>query len=687
MQPRRDWIFSEVRRKFRRFVDSDGKWLTPPAINAHPDPRVYVQVALPYLLGTDEEKKLAENLLLSEGVTDRLTRQDRCAFTPSYVCVLLNLVGDQLPKGVRQLLLDRVANRLLHFASLDLRHHGYNDNHVTLATAALVLGGELSGQKQAVEEGRANLLNFRDTFLRRGFMHETNDCYIPHTLYTTAAVAEWSRDPEIRQLALDCEARIWADWIGHWHPNLARKPGPSARDYTGGRLHPLSVNTALWTVFGDKFGQPAYPPADAFAESLPPEHHFAYNGNPSDGTWDLGFIAWLAAHTYHIPEHLGALMYDRSYPHTICGTHEVGNVTETLSREVQTEKGKEQQREILPEEIPFSAREIFTYQYQEKDWAMGTASQRMIGNCGNNNWGVSYRKAAPLARTSDQGMIFCSFTINEKDTTGFHSFSLAPGADVQPLKVGVEHWFDCGRYAALQHERTSLVLYRPLLRDQHKIEALATSIIFPLCYKNKIDRIDLGDTEVRDFEAESTVLGDLFVQDGPLYIGIRPLLPVSMPAGVRVRVERSEFWGKVHFYSYRGPATDVEAHDLCRVGGGFLCEVATRDDFPTLEAFKSWFRRGEFIDEQQFFMRHVRYHREGLDLAMRWDILVDNIMYRAINGREHPLPRFSCTGIAPESLPWMTGDVSGLDHFRWAQTQSRRTSNWPDFPLKWGSEK
>jgi hypothetical protein len=699
MLPRRDWIFSEGRRCFRRFVDDDAKWLSPPGANSQPDGRVYVQMALPYLLGNEMERHLAERLLLSPEVTDRLMRSDRCAFTVEYVSTVLYAAGKFVPAGLRATMVERIGTNLLYYASQDLRHKGVNDNHVTMGTSSLILGGQLTGNKEAVEEGRANLRNFRDTFMRRGFMHETNDCYIPHSLYPIAAVAEWAEDEEIRQLALDCETRIWVDWIGHWHVNLSRKPGPSARDYTNGRLNPLNFCVALWAIFGDRFGQPVYPPSDLFAGELPASRSFQFNGNPNDGTWGIGFLARIAAHPYHLSAKLGELIYEKAYPHIICGTHETATSPESTLRLVRDENGAEKAKpRIIPGVMPFSAREIFTYQYQEKDWAMGTASQRMIGNCGNNNWGVYYRKAAPLEKTKDQGLVFCSFTINEKSTTGAHKFTMDPNDPVARNTEDVEHWFDNGRYAAMQHERTSLLLYRPRIHERHAVTSLATTILFPLCFGNSIERLEMGDRVIENFTGESETLCDLFIQDGPLYIAIRPLMPryvairsetpVTIPADIRVRVEREPFWGSVHFYSYRGPALALEEVDLCRIGGGFLCEVATRDDFPSLAEFKAWFRRGKVLDEQTTFMRQVRYHREGLDLALRWDTWSDNIMYRALNGRTYPMPQFSCTGIKPEDVPWLTGDVSGFDHFDWAERQMvRKQINWPDYPFKLNSAK
>lgn len=313
---------------------------------------------------------------------------------------------------------------------------------------------------------------------------------------------------------------------------------------------------------------------------------------------------------------------------------------------------------------------------------MGTASQRMIGNCPNNNWGIYYRKAQPLDRTADQGLVFCSFTINEKDTAGVHEFSMDPSDPISKNHEDVEHWFDNGKYAAVQHERTSIMLYRPRVHEMHRVSALSTSMVFPLCFGNHIQTMHFGDREISDFNGESSELCDLFIQDGPLYIGIRPLIPVDLPADIRVKAHRHSTWGLVDFYSYRGPAVQLEELDLARIGGGFLCEVATVEDFTTLNEFKTWFRAGKVVDEQDVFMRHVRYHRDGLDLGLRWDVWADNIMYRTLNGREYPMPKYQCTGIDPEKLPWLTEDVSGMDHFSWLQKQSSRGRiNWADRPL------
>jgi hypothetical protein len=675
MSPRREWVFEMIRKHFRQYLDENANWQSPPANSKNPDPRVLAEVSLPFLLGSPADRALGIKCIQHPDVQKRL---NACAFTTEYLLTVIFAAGDAFPQDLKEELRTAMRGKLTRYASRDLRHHGYNDNHVTLATSTLILGGQFTGDAEAIEEGRANLLNFRDTFLRRGFMHETNDCYMPHSIYPIAAVAEWCEDEEIRELALACEARMWVDWLGHWHVNLARKPGPSARDYTGGRLDPIGFNAGLWCILGERFGQPVLPIADIFLDEVPEDRQFGYNARRDDNTWMQGFLARICAHGYHIPEEIAALAYDRHYPHLIRGTHEVGNFMETAHIPGSDNKTPPPLKGI----VPFAAREIYTYQYQEEDWAMGTASQRMIGNCPNNNWQIAYRKASPLTRKRDQGLIFCSYTINDKlCTEERHTFQLDPEDSRPQNPEDVVHWHDNGRYAAVQHEKTSIMLYRPRPHDRMHLKSLATSLIFPLCFGNTVEKILLGDQEIQDFTGESKDLCNVYIQDGPLYIGIRPLFPNRLPAETRVKAIRQPFWGVINFYNYQGDALNQEEKDLCRMGGGFLCEVADRKDFASLEDFKAWFEQGEIVDHQEFFMREVRYHRADLDLGLRWDVWGDNIMYRTLNGREYPTPKFECSGVEPSTVPWLTGPTSGMDHFRWSQRQTQRHLGWPDHPL------
>ena len=135
MKARREWIFENVRRGFRRFVDADGNWRHPPGANPEPDWRVIVQVSLPYLLGDGRDRALARKFLLHPVVQRRI---NACSFTTEYVLAVMHGAGEAFPGDLRETLRDRIGRDLLHYATKDLQHHGYNDNHVTLATPRIM---------------------------------------------------------------------------------------------------------------------------------------------------------------------------------------------------------------------------------------------------------------------------------------------------------------------------------------------------------------------------------------------------------------------------------------------------------------------------------------------------------------------------------------------------------------------
>jgi hypothetical protein len=323
----------------------------------------------------------------------------------------------------------------------------------------------------------------------------------------------------------------------------------------------------------------------------------------------------------------------------------------------------------------------------EADWGMGTADQRLLGSCPNNNWQVSYRKTRPLNDIRQQGSWSCSYTINDKCMAEEHHLEMIEGRPESTMLHGPVHFADAGRFAGIQHQRTAILLYRPRPLENWKMSSLALTLLYPLHYGNQVDGLWLGDESVKDWCAESATAADVFVKDGPVYLGFRPLIPPwredvdgpPLSCELRIKVERRGLWGCVQFFNYRGPTIAVRREcDLARLGNGFLVEVATADDFPSLDAFRRWFRQSRVVDDTFHWQRQVRYHRDAgagqpvLDLGLRWDAWQDRIISRVLNGRTVPEPVFSCTGIDNRRLPWLTGRPADADATAWLPTLVNR---------------
>jgi len=677
---RRERLWSAIRERARSLFDNEARFIGPLGGRTSQDPRIPLQLAGPMLLGDETQRAFANEVLRNNPV-----KIGQCSFSTDYTLATWHNASHRLDADVRAMLLEKFAAGVGHYAKLDLQHHGVNDNHVTLATSSLVLAGELVGDREAVEQGRCNLLNLRDTLLRCGVIHEANDCYFWHTMYSTAAVARWAKDEAIRDLATKAEARLWAEHAAFRHPNLGRKIGPSARDYTKHRLHPRHANTALWYVFGDAVTVPAMP-LMYVSDTDANDHAFDWShASSAEQAWTLGFLARVSAQSYVVPNAAAAIMADRAYPHTVSVLNETGHFPEGYTVDHDGAEGCEQAFHHL-NAVQFPGREHTLYAHMERDWGMGTGDGRMIGGCPNNTWQLSYRKARPLEKTWQQGHWWCSYTINDKTAVEDHTFHLAPPSETGNGQT-TEYWFrsasqprrtvqfnDMGRYAGMQHERTSVMLYRPRPIEAYAVTSLALTLCYPTVWRNDCDELWFGDQRIDNWAGESAEAEDIFIKDGPIYAAFKPLLCRPLDAPARLRAERrNDDWSLIHLISYEGEAVDLsEEARLSQIGSGFICEVATEDDFDSLDAFKRWFRTGRVLDETHFWTRQVRWARPGLTLGMRYDVWNDHIMYRMVNGRRMRQPEFECTGIDNTQLPWLTEDVSDWDHIDWAIEQARR---------------
>lgn len=689
-------LWARIRPACRQFFDADGHYdgnAFQPGMDRQYDQRVVVEFAIALLHGDAADRELAEKALRSNDL-----RLPYCAFNMDYVLALWHTGGDRLTKETRQWLLGEMEAACVTsvtapeiagggaggYAASHSGHnlrgtqwHGYNDNHVSLATSALILSGELFDHREDVEAGRCVLRQMRDTLLRRGFIHEANDCYLPHTMYPLASIVAWAKDEECRELAQAGLDRIWSDLLGHWHPNLGRKLGPSARDYTEGRL-----SSKGWVMlFSHVFGSDVLPAwlnlDDIFSpETAPLERRMEWPHGGGQG-WNLGFLARIAAQPFVVPDVLAPWVNEKPYPFEIIGTNEFGNMLE-IHEEVRPEGTKIQHG---LHNVQFAGGPHLLTTYLEEDWGMGTADQRLLGGCPNNNWQLSYRKQRPLADIRQQGNWFCSFTINDKCVSEENHLQYIEGMPDSKTLHGPVHFADGGRFAGLQHQRTSLLVYRPRPLENWAISSLALSLVYPRHFGNDVDELWLGDERIENWSGDSASAAEIFVKDGPLFIGFRALTPPwredlngPKPTGFapRLVVEQRGLWGCVHMETYRGEPIAVRQEcDLARLGNGFVVEVATEQDFANLEDFKAWFRKAQVADDTFHWQRQIRYHRDAahgqpkLDLALRWDAWQDRILFRALNGRSLPEPMFACTGLDNAALPWLTGEVSGEDHFSW----------------------
>ncbi len=158
-----------------------------------------------------DDREIAEANAILRGLDVR-----PCHFTPITFLQILSLHGPGVETDTRRSMLEYVRAALGPMASDRLHVTMYNDNFAALACYALVVGGELLNDGPALEEGRSKLRGFAEHFRRRGTVMEYGSpTYTPVNTHVFASLSAHAADPECRNLARQCEVRMWAEIASH----------------------------------------------------------------------------------------------------------------------------------------------------------------------------------------------------------------------------------------------------------------------------------------------------------------------------------------------------------------------------------------------------------------------------------------------------------------------------------------
>ena len=88
-------------------------------------------------------------------------------------------------------------------------------------------------------------------------------------------------------------------------------------------------------------------------------------------------------------------------------------------------------------------------------------------------------------------------------------------------------------------------------------------------------------------------------------------------------------------------------------GSGFVCEIASSDEYASFEAFREKISGSTIIDEyignvhsRWNTVRHTRYERKGLVLENEYSPCSEGIRYLTVNGKYISKPRIMVSGIS-----------------------------------------
>jgi hypothetical protein len=587
-------------------------------------------------------------------------------FEASAAAGLLAEHGPRLDADTRAFLIQVLVGNAACAQTADFQFHGYNDNMPVMWTWAQLYAGENFDRPDLLKIARANLHQLKDLFRRRGAVSEYGVGYSTHRQGGLARIVEHSRDPEIRQLARDLEARVWAEIAGHWHPGLGEVVGASMRGGT-----PInSENHALFIqVFGREIERPWMPQESQWGTQAPvvelghdpAKYVFAY---------PFGFAAEFASVTYHVPDAVAELFYRKDIPFRFACTAETGYVNEgVFCKQVPvygqggiliTTKLTDEVVEI--EDCPqHGAQPHQLVTWHGRHYGLGSSTTNMFTT--SHALRCNYRRRETPRGLEDMGVCCLRYNINGKVPGGRlpNRYPKSPEDQPPPAENYCQLYRDMGRHFCLQHENTVLCLSTPDYREYWDVKELRLDLLF-LQQAGQVRHWEIAPDGSR-----------IDLNEGAVYFSIRPLIGRHLERSEAIRVREINEWLVISLYNYDGPARAFRKREIAKLGNGFVLEVRDAEDCASFAAFQAQMAEARVLDRLYGGRRRVHYVRPDLRLSTHYGPYTHTVMQASINGLERPWEKLSFSNGIEQTLPFMDDKPAvGFEDWDWIATQMGR---------------
>ena len=575
--------------------------------------------------------------------------------SPSYECGFSPMAAQQVllkhEKSMSPEARDWVLQYLRNYADRNNSvFNGYNDNTPAMATFVRLVHGEMFEDEERVQTGLDSLYVLRDMLHRNGFLSEfVSPTYSPISVLALAEIATHVKNPEAVQLALDCEARVWAELVSHFHAPTAMLAGPSARSYMVDSSGGVSnARMQFHHVFGDV----------CFVNNVnslfpgPPEMEL----HPSVPFMQCSAL-WLASADYHVPDQVAEAVYERPLPDTVIGTRDGGEGTHVkYIRD--------------PATNTFTAERLSTHRnaahhnaittYLTENYSLGTSTRRYGTGAQSEILFATYPRRKPARCMQDVGTVFARYIINEKQP-GQTNYNVILEKKIPRTLLQNE-----GFCWAMQKGNFALFFSRPDGLSCDDISSLKQTVILP-CLFGEPEEIWLGDRKLESFSGQSEERVPVFIREGDIFMAVTPLNHsegLERPHAVTLANEND--YGVISLYNYQGPAKDFDPEDLIGVRNGFAFEIADKSEAGSFSEFRKQASALELVDNVSVNVRHVRVLYKGNDLHATYSLHTQGIRCATVNGKPLPETKFETRAFDVDRLPFMVGEhiPESLDWYR-----------------------
>ena len=614
---RRSAVYSKHREFCRDYFDDDGRFRFERPV---PDTRSGLFHAFSFLHGDEADVRLA-NRLIAQAPIDREAFKSLHKFYPMLAAELLNHHGERLEAEQR----DRLTNVLkaaTEGRAQERRPGGYNDNHPLLEAGSILAGAAVVPTDTAVLATATGALEQTLRLLdRRGFLSEyTSPTYSPISMLCFAEIAEFCPSERARELARECEHRLWLEIASHWHPATCSLAGPHSRAYQIDLLaHLHNAHLLMYLVFGGD-AVPIHPLNHLFPyyDERQVRHHCL-------DEFLQGATEWHLAPTYHVPDEAVELAWAKPNPTTVIATSEFG--------EFPRSRGTEYPDPETPF-YEFPAGHTVCTTYLTDRFALGTSRREFLQGEPDTNVHLAFARNSPARSIADVATLYPALLVGRFD----------PDRDTRPPNRG--------RALTVQSEGRVMTLQRPRVSwGGKRVDDAATEIdriqlsLFLTCFHDRTETVRIGEQTLDGLEGESTAPEPVFIRDHGVYLAIHPLMLTDHGREAAIRVRAINGYLDIGLISYEGEPRTFSDFELCNTLTGFVLAVSDEGEWPDFDAFCQAEAAAEIVDWQHRPSRRETIYRcGGRELAMEISPISEGLKYAAIDGRLAPEPRFSVNG-------------------------------------------
>jgi len=542
----------------------------------------------------DPEKPHVGNFIWLAGDTE-VTDLNAVQFVLRNLLPLLVTYDRMLPIDLLDACHQSVHLALIEEERLDVAPT-YTNIHL-MSLFSLIIGGQWLKDSHFLEVGHKRWSAFARYTLKSGAPHEYNSTnYCAVDLSTLAALYKLVGDKKIQLQTHLLYERFWLHIGLHFHRPTSQFSGPQARSYwlpmTTGKSMMANL---LWRQTGWK----ELLAIEKDGDQLPIESLYGLELLLTEHKTPFYLLPWLDNQEKAMP-------------------YEVFEMADAASGDDLTT-------------------------YLTRSYAMGTSSKTYsIGtNCYYIEHQANYLMLHYLRPNQivNWGMVYSRFVVNDRHwgTKG-----------AAPDRPKTANFYELGHFAGAQYRNKAIIVYA-LMPEDEEIFSLKTVVVFQA--GEMLEKIWVNNNLIRlgDVPFELTWNDWLIVEDGAVYVGVKPLEPTCLGPGFGVKIERGplgEVW--LSIYNYHG--NPKRFWEYASLGGafwkgnikaGFIIEVAERIEYLTAALFLEHLQNGKISDNvNDHSIRSVSYESGGDHVRLDYDLWHTQPTGRWLNGY-----RFKAVGL------------------------------------------